>query len=146
MVKDVCCCQTAWLVCYPACVQQRAKAARVIGDAKFEPHSRKVEERRSPSRFPELSRGVDAALGVAAAFGSGAVLTIASGARRAGLLRQKFSRDRCDPLPKGEFGGDLIQTVVGPAGQVFGSILWEANARLSLACPIVGADRQAWRP
>jgi hypothetical protein len=30
-------------------------------------------------------------------------------------------------VPKGEFGGDLIQRVVGPAGQVAGSILWEAK-------------------
>jgi hypothetical protein len=44
-----------------------------------------------------------------------------------GLLRQKFPRDAFDPVPKGEFGGDLIQHVVGPAGQIYGSILWEAK-------------------
>jgi hypothetical protein len=43
------------------------------------------------------------------------------------LLRQKFTRDLFEPVPKGEFGGDLIQRVVGPAGQVVGSILWEAK-------------------
>jgi hypothetical protein len=43
------------------------------------------------------------------------------------LLRQKFARDLIEPVPKGEFGGDLIQRVVGPAGQVVGSILWEAK-------------------
>ena len=43
------------------------------------------------------------------------------------LLRQRFSRDLIEPVPKGEFGGDLIQRVVGPAGQVDGSILWEAK-------------------
>jgi hypothetical protein len=43
------------------------------------------------------------------------------------LLRQKFPRDAFDPVPKGEFGGDLIQHVVGPAGQICGSILWEAK-------------------
>jgi hypothetical protein len=43
------------------------------------------------------------------------------------LLRQKFARDLIDPVPKGEFGGDLIQRVVGPSGQVVGSILWEAK-------------------
>jgi hypothetical protein len=42
------------------------------------------------------------------------------------LLRQRFTRDLIEPVPKGEFGGDLIQRVVGPAGQV-GSILWEAK-------------------
>jgi hypothetical protein len=44
-----------------------------------------------------------------------------------GLLRQKFPRDAFDPVPKGEFGGDLIQHVLGPAGQICGSILWEAK-------------------
>jgi hypothetical protein len=43
------------------------------------------------------------------------------------LLRQRFARDLIEPVPKGEFGGDLIQQVVGPAGQVVGSILWEAK-------------------
>jgi hypothetical protein len=44
-----------------------------------------------------------------------------------GLLRQKFPRDAFDPVPKGEFGGDLIQHVVGPTGQICGSIMWEAK-------------------
>jgi hypothetical protein len=44
-----------------------------------------------------------------------------------GLLRQKFPRDLFESVPKGEFGGDLIQRVVGPAGQICGSILWEAK-------------------
>jgi hypothetical protein len=43
------------------------------------------------------------------------------------LLRQKFPRDAFEPVPKGEFGGDLIQHVVGPAGQICGSMLWEAK-------------------
>jgi hypothetical protein len=43
------------------------------------------------------------------------------------LLRQKFPRDAFEPVPKGEFGGDLIQHVIGPAGQICGSILWEAK-------------------
>jgi hypothetical protein len=43
------------------------------------------------------------------------------------LLRQRFARDLIEPVPKGEFGGDLIQRVIGPAGQVAGSILWEAK-------------------
>ena len=43
------------------------------------------------------------------------------------LLRQRFARDLIEPVPKGEFGGDLIQRIVGPAGQVVGSILWEAK-------------------
>jgi hypothetical protein len=43
------------------------------------------------------------------------------------LLRQKFPRDLLEPVPKGEFGGDLIQRVVGPTGQICGTILWEAK-------------------
>jgi hypothetical protein len=43
------------------------------------------------------------------------------------LLRQKFPLDLIEPVPKGEFGGDLIQRVVGPAGQACGTILWEAK-------------------
>jgi hypothetical protein len=43
------------------------------------------------------------------------------------LLQQKFPRDRLEPVPKGEFGGDLIQRVVGPTEQICGSILWEAK-------------------
>jgi hypothetical protein len=39
------------------------------------------------------------------------------------MLRQKFPRDLLEPVPKGEFGGDLIQRVVGPTGQICGSIL-----------------------
>jgi hypothetical protein len=43
------------------------------------------------------------------------------------LLRQKFPRDLLEVVPKGEFGGDMIQRVVGPTGQICGSILWEAK-------------------
>jgi hypothetical protein len=43
------------------------------------------------------------------------------------LLRQKFRHDVFEPVPKGEFGGDLIQRVVGPTGQICGAILWEAK-------------------
>jgi hypothetical protein len=37
------------------------------------------------------------------------------------------TRDLIEPVPKVELGGDLIQRVVSPAGQVVGSILWEAK-------------------
>jgi len=43
------------------------------------------------------------------------------------LLRAKFPRDTIDPVPKGEFGGDAMQRVVGPLGQVCGTILWESK-------------------
>src|SRR3982074_472610 len=43
------------------------------------------------------------------------------------LLRTKFPRDRIEPVPKGEFGGDILQHVMGPLNQPCGSILWEAK-------------------
>lgn len=43
------------------------------------------------------------------------------------LLRTKFPFDSIDPVPKGEFGGDLIQRVVNSSGQVCGTILWESK-------------------
>ena len=43
------------------------------------------------------------------------------------LLKAKFARDTIDPVPKGEFGGDVLHRVVGPLGQVCGTILWESK-------------------
>lgn len=40
-------------------------------------------------------------------------------------LRARFPLDGIEPVPKGEFGGDLVQRVVGVTGQPCGSILWE---------------------
>jgi hypothetical protein len=61
------------------------------------------------------------------------------------LLRQKFPRDMIDPVPKGEFGGDLIQRVVGPAGQVCGSMLWEAKRTKNWADGWLGKLREDQR-
>jgi hypothetical protein len=41
------------------------------------------------------------------------------------ILRSKFPFDLIDPVPKGEFGGDVIHKVMGTSGQSCGSILWE---------------------
>jgi hypothetical protein len=41
------------------------------------------------------------------------------------LLRIKFPFDAIEPVPKGEFGGDVLHRVVGAAGQTGGTILWE---------------------
>ncbi|WP_049629342.1 DUF2130 domain-containing protein [Cellvibrio sp. pealriver] len=41
------------------------------------------------------------------------------------MLRSKFPFDLIDPVPKGEFGGDVIHKVMGTSGQSCGSILWE---------------------
>ncbi|PYT03743.1 MAG: DUF2130 domain-containing protein [Acidobacteria bacterium] len=43
------------------------------------------------------------------------------------MLRAKFPRDTIEPVPKGEHGGDALQRVVGPLGQVCGTILWESK-------------------
>jgi Uncharacterized protein conserved in bacteria (DUF2130) len=47
--------------------------------------------------------------------------------------------------PKGEFGGDLIQRVVGPAGQICGSILWEAKRTKNWAEGWLGKVREDQR-
>ena len=44
-----------------------------------------------------------------------------------GLLAAKFPRDTILPVPKGEFGGDVLQRVVGPTNQLCGTILWESK-------------------
>lgn len=43
------------------------------------------------------------------------------------LLAAKFPRDTIQPVPKGEFGGDVLQRVLGPLGQTCGTILWECK-------------------
>jgi hypothetical protein len=43
------------------------------------------------------------------------------------LLAAKFPRDTIRPVPKGEFGGDVLQRVLGPSSQVCGTILWECK-------------------
>jgi len=43
------------------------------------------------------------------------------------LLTAKFPRDTIRPVPKGEFGGDVVQRVIGPLNQVCGTILWESK-------------------
>jgi hypothetical protein len=43
------------------------------------------------------------------------------------LLRTKFLRDTIEPVPKGEFGGDVLHRVMGPLGQPCGTILWESK-------------------
>lgn len=43
------------------------------------------------------------------------------------LLRAKFPFDAIEPVPKGEFGGDVIQRVVSQGGQPCGVILWESK-------------------
>jgi len=42
-------------------------------------------------------------------------------------LRARFARDLIEPVPKGEFGGDVLHRVFGPTGQACGTILWESK-------------------
>jgi hypothetical protein len=44
-----------------------------------------------------------------------------------GILRARFPTDVIEPVPKGEFGGDVVQKVIGPTGQICGTILWESK-------------------
>ena len=43
------------------------------------------------------------------------------------LLAAKFPSDRIEPVPKGESGADILQTVLSPSGQQCGSLLWESK-------------------
>jgi hypothetical protein len=42
-------------------------------------------------------------------------------------LRAQFPRDMIEPVPKGEFGGDVLHHVLGQNGQRCGTILWETK-------------------
>lgn len=44
-----------------------------------------------------------------------------------GLLRARFPFDTIDPVPKGEFGGDVLHRVVSQGGQSCGILLWESK-------------------
>jgi len=43
------------------------------------------------------------------------------------ILRARFPRDTIEPVPKGEHGGDVLHRVLGPLGQLSGTILWESK-------------------
>ncbi len=43
------------------------------------------------------------------------------------MLRAKFLFDVIEQIPKGEFGGDVLQRVIGAGGQPCGTILWECK-------------------
>ncbi|MHB8414168.1 MAG: DUF2130 domain-containing protein, partial [Acidiferrobacteraceae bacterium] len=43
------------------------------------------------------------------------------------LLRLKFPFDAIEPVPKGEYGGDVVQRVLSTGGQLSGTILWESK-------------------
>jgi hypothetical protein len=43
------------------------------------------------------------------------------------LLAAKFPADMVEPVPKGEFGGDILHKVLSASGQHCGSLLWESK-------------------
>jgi hypothetical protein len=43
------------------------------------------------------------------------------------LLRARFPFDTIEPVPKGEFGGDVLHRVIATTGQTGGTILWETK-------------------
>ena len=43
------------------------------------------------------------------------------------ILKAKFPVDAIEPVPKGQFGGDILHRVVNQVGQPCGTILWEAK-------------------
>lgn len=43
------------------------------------------------------------------------------------LLRAKFPSDSVEPVPKGDFGGDVLHHVFSQSGQRNGAILWESK-------------------
>lgn len=43
------------------------------------------------------------------------------------VLRARFAHDLIEPVGKGEWGGDILQRVNGPAGQACGCVLWETK-------------------
>ena len=43
------------------------------------------------------------------------------------LLRSKFPFDAIEPVPKGDYGGDVLHRVVSAGGQASGTILWECK-------------------
>lgn len=43
------------------------------------------------------------------------------------LLGSKFPGDVIEPVAKGQFGGDVLQHVVGPSGVACGTIIWESK-------------------
>jgi len=42
-------------------------------------------------------------------------------------LKSRFPQDAIEPVAKGEFGGDVVQRIIGPGGVACGSILWESK-------------------
>jgi hypothetical protein len=43
------------------------------------------------------------------------------------LLVAKFPSDLVEPVPKGEFGGDILHRVLSPSGQQCGTLIWESK-------------------
>ena len=98
----------------------REKAKREAEDAAKLPLIEKEEQIASMQRqIDELKRKADQ--------GSQQLQGEAQELQIEALLRAKFPRDIIEPVPKGEFGGDVLQRVMGPLDQPCGTILWESK-------------------
>ncbi len=61
------------------------------------------------------------------------------------LLRAKFPFDSVEPVPKGEFGGDLVQRVISTSGSPCGTILWEMKRTKNWSDGWIGKLREDQR-
>lgn len=61
------------------------------------------------------------------------------------LLRAKFPFDSIEPVPKGEFGGDLVQRVISTSGSPCGTILWEMKRTKNWSDGWIGKLREDQR-
>jgi len=43
------------------------------------------------------------------------------------ILKTEFPMDKIEPVPKGDYGGDVLQHVIAPSGRPCGTILWESK-------------------
>ena len=60
-------------------------------------------------------------------------------------LRVAFPPDEISPVPKGEFGGDILQNIMTTSGAIAGTILWEVKhtkAWMDSWLPKLRADQQ----
>ncbi|MBS0236980.1 MAG: DUF2130 domain-containing protein [Proteobacteria bacterium] len=61
------------------------------------------------------------------------------------MLRAKFPFDSIEPVPKGEFGGDLVQRVISTSGSPCGTILWEMKRTKNWSDGWIGKLREDQR-
>ena len=60
------------------------------------------------------------------------------------LFVSKFPADLVEPVPKGEFGGDILHKVLSPSGQQCGTLLWESKRTKNWSDTWLGKLRNAF--